>query len=77
MNIRCGIDIIELDRISRALSDGDSFKNKVFTPRERAYCENRGKGSMQSYAARFCAKEAVLSLLAPQYPRAFLFRILR
>ena len=63
MNIRCGIDIIELDRISRALSDGDSFKNKVFTPRERAYCEKRGKGSMQSYAARFCAKEAVAKAL--------------
>lgn len=63
MNIRCGIDIIELDRISRALSDGDSFKNRVFTPKERAYCEDRGKGSLQSYAARFCAKEAVVKAL--------------
>ena len=63
MNIRCGIDIIELDRISRALSDGDSFKNKVFTLKERAYCEDRGKGSLQSYAARFCAKEAVVKAL--------------
>ena len=63
MNIRCGIDLIELDRISRALSDGDSFKNKVFTPKERAYCENRGKGFIQSYAARFCAKEAVVKAL--------------
>lgn len=63
MNIRCGIDIIELDRISRALDNGDSFKNKVFTANERAYCEDRGKGSLQSYAARFCAKEAVAKAL--------------
>ncbi len=63
MNIRCGIDIIELDRISRALGNGDSFKNKVFTTKEQLYCEDRGKGSLQSYAARFCAKEAVAKAL--------------
>jgi len=63
MNIRCGIDIIEIDRISKVLSDGESFRNKVFTQRERDYCESRGRGSVQSYAARFCAKEAVVKAL--------------
>ena len=63
MSIRCGIDIIELDRISKALSDGGSFRDKVFTQRERDYCESRGKGSIQSYAARFCAKEAIVKAL--------------
>ena len=63
MNIRCGIDIIEIDRISKVLSDGESFRNKVFTQRERDYCESRGRGSVQSYAARFCAKEEVVKAL--------------
>jgi holo-[acyl-carrier protein] synthase len=74
MNIRCGIDIIELDRISRALSDGDSFKNKVFTQKERAYCEDRGKGSVQSYAARFCAKEAVVKALGTGISKGISFQ---
>jgi len=74
MSIRCGIDIIELDRISKALSDGESFKNKVFTQRERDYCESRGKGSVQSYAARFCAKEAVAKALGVGISRGISFQ---
>ncbi len=62
MKIHCGVDLIELDRFLKALT-GDSFKNKVFTQSEIAYCEARGKGSLQSYAARFCAKEAVAKAL--------------
>jgi len=64
MGIRCGIDLIELDRFEKALLKGDSFKNRVFTPAEIAYCEARGiAGSLRSYAARFCAKEAVAKAL--------------
>lgn len=74
MNIRCGIDIIELDRFSKALGTGDSFKNKVFTPGERAYCESKGKGSLQSYAARFCAKEAVIKALGTGLSKGISFK---
>ncbi|NMA65002.1 MAG: holo-ACP synthase [Clostridiaceae bacterium] len=64
MDIRCGMDIVELDRIAKALSrHGDKFKNKIFTEQERTYCESKGKASLQSYAARFCAKEAVSKAL--------------
>ena len=32
MNIRCGIDILELESVDKALSRfGDRFKNKIFT----------------------------------------------
>ena len=55
MDIRSGIDIIELERMSRALKSTPGLKKKVFTENEQAYCENRGKGKLQSYAARFCA----------------------
>lgn len=64
MGVRCGLDLIELNRIERAFSiHGDSFKSKVFTSNERAYCEGKGKASIQSYAARFCGKEAVAKAL--------------
>ena len=64
MGVRCGLDMIELDRMERALSQhGESFKNKVFTSGEKAYCEARGKAALQSYAVRFCAKEAVAKAL--------------
>lgn len=63
MDIRCGIDIIELERISNALLSAKSFKDKVFTPSEQLDCEGKGKGKIQSYAARFCAKEAVAKAL--------------
>jgi holo-[acyl-carrier protein] synthase len=39
------------------------FVERVFTERERAYCEAKGAASFQSYAARFAAKEAFLKAL--------------
>lgn len=41
------------------------FTERVFTPRERAYCDARGIASVvaQHYAARFAAKEAMLKAL--------------
>jgi len=57
---KCGIDMIEIERVKKALSGsvGDSFSKRVFTEREHEYCEGRGKGMYQSYAGRFAAKEA-------------------
>lgn len=60
MNIKCGTDIIEVDRIKKALENKTySFKNRVFTENEIEYCENRKIKKYESYAARFAAKEAV------------------
>ena len=39
------------------------FVGRVFTERERAYCEGRGAAAPQHYAARFAAKEAALKAL--------------
>ena len=52
-----GTDIIDVARVERALSKGDAFKKKVFSPAEIAYCEKSG---LVSYAGRFAAKEAFL-----------------
>jgi holo-[acyl-carrier protein] synthase len=74
VDVRCGIDMIELDRIEKALScNGDSFKRKVFTEKERDYCEARGAGGTRSYAVRFCAKEAVSKALGTGFSRGVSF----
>jgi len=55
-----GVDIIEIDRIKRAIeSSKDGFVKKVFTSAEIKYCEQQ-KNKFQHYAVRFAAKEAVL-----------------
>ena len=59
MIIGIGCDIIEINRVEKAVQS-DSFKKRVFTDAEIAYCESRGKQQFASFAARFAAKEAVL-----------------
>jgi holo-[acyl-carrier protein] synthase len=61
-----GIDLAEVARIRAALEDpktGPRFRVRVFTPGEQAYCDGRGVGRFQSYAARFAAKEATMKAL--------------
>lgn len=62
MIIGIGCDLIEIARINKAL-DWGSFKTRVYTPEEIAYCESRGQQAAASFAARFAAKEAVLKAL--------------
>jgi holo-[acyl-carrier protein] synthase len=57
--LRVGVDLIEIDRIRRALDrHGESFKERCFTDAERAYCDSK-PNPPQHYAGRFAAKEAV------------------
>jgi holo-[acyl-carrier protein] synthase len=54
-----GVDIIEIDRIRRAISSRqDSFLNRIYTPAELIHTRN-----VSSLAARFAAKEAVMKAL--------------
>ena len=57
MIIGLGTDIIEIERIKKAVTK-KIFRDNVFTEREQNYCDSRGKNSAASYAARFAAKEA-------------------
>ena len=59
MIIGTGIDIIEISRMKDAIIR-QSFVHRVFTPREKQYCESRGVQKIASYAARFAGKEAVM-----------------
>jgi len=60
-----GVDVCDIARIRRALErpTGERFKARIFTPGERAYCEQRRRGRFASYAARFAAKEAAMKAL--------------
>jgi holo-[acyl-carrier protein] synthase len=53
-----GIDLIEIDRIERALERHPRFAERCFTPAEAAYCLSR-RYPPQHFAARFAAKEAI------------------
>ena len=64
MNISCGTDIIEINRIEKAIENSEErFLTKVFTKKEIEYCESKHKVKYQHYAARFAAKEAVYKAL--------------
>jgi holo-[acyl-carrier protein] synthase len=58
-----GIDLLEIERLERALARYPGLQERLFTEAERAYAESRAR-PMQHLAARFCAKEAVAKALA-------------
>ena len=65
MIIAIGTDVIEVDRIRRAVDHaewGERFRQRIFTPGEIAYCTRRARYA-ESFAARFAAKEAVMKAL--------------
>jgi holo-[acyl-carrier protein] synthase len=63
MIISIGIDITEVYRMRETIARTPRFAERVFTEREREYCESKGVAAAQSYAARFAAKEAFLKAL--------------
>ena len=65
-----GLDLIEIDRVRRALERYPRFRERCFTQAERAYCESRPNPA-ESYAARFAGKEAVGKAIGFGVARAF------
>ncbi|HEV3470964.1 MAG TPA: holo-ACP synthase [Pyrinomonadaceae bacterium] len=63
MIVSIGIDVIEISRVREVLARTPRFRERVFTGRERAYCDSRGGAAGQHYAARFAAKEAAFKAL--------------
>ena len=62
MIIGVGIDIIETNRIKKAIAK-KHFINRLFTTAEQQYCEMRAVQKHLSYAGRFAAKEAFVKAL--------------
>lgn len=66
--VQCGVDVVSIERIAGLLTEfGDSFRERVYTSVERAYCESRGDPP-QHYAARWAAKEAFLKAVDADAP---------
>ena len=68
-----GVDLIEIERVRRALERYPRFRERCFTAAERAYCDSRPNPA-QSYAGRFAGKEAVGKALGFGVARAFAWR---
>lgn len=58
-----GIDIIEIDRIEKAIIGSERFKNRIYTTNEILYCEGKKKNKYESYAGLYAAKEAFIKAI--------------
>ena len=64
MKVKCGTDIIEVDRVKEAIEKYEErFLNKIYTDLEITYCNSK-ENRYQSFAARFAAKEAVFKAIS-------------
>ncbi len=66
MSFFCGTDIVEVDRIKKAISENARFKDEIFT---KAEIDDIEKGEneeykFQRYAGRFASKEALYKALS-------------
>jgi holo-[acyl-carrier protein] synthase len=57
-----GLDLLEIDRLERALERRPRLAERLFTEAERSYAADKSRPG-QHLAARFCAKEAVAKAL--------------
>jgi len=73
VSVRVGTDLIEIERVRRALERYARFRERCFSEAERAYCDSRPDPA-QSYAGRFAGKEAVGKALGVGVARAFAWR---
>lgn len=65
MNISCGTDIIEINRIKESIEKlGENFCNRIYTKKEIEYCESKKNMKYQHYAARFAGKEAIFKAIS-------------
>jgi holo-[acyl-carrier protein] synthase len=62
-----GIDLIEIERVERALERRPGLADRLFTAAELAYANERGRPG-RHLAARFAAKEAVIKALGQSVP---------
>ncbi len=65
MSYYCGTDIIEVERVKKAILSTPGFKEKVFTPLEIEYADKKSDVTrFEHYTGRFAAKEAIYKSLS-------------
>ena len=57
MILGIGVDLVQVERMEKALARGERIQRRLFTPGEIAYCQRHTNPAMH-FAARFAAKEA-------------------
>jgi len=68
--VALGLDLTQIERLAEAESRrGERFLERIFTERERAYCERRAQRRHVHYAGRFAVKEAVMKALGTGWTR--------
>lgn len=73
MIVGVGVDQIEIERIARLCREGGArFLARVYTAAERDYCLGQ-QDPAPSFAARFCAKEAVMKCLGTGWTQGVTF----
>ena len=74
MIVAVGVDSIAIQRIDDLWQRaGERFLARVFTTNERSYCLSKHRPA-ESFAARFCAKEAVMKCLGTGWSEGIGFR---
>lgn len=68
-----GVDIVEIARMRAILERTPSFRTRVYSEDERAYCDATTTPEVH-YATRFAAKEAVLKALGTGFSSGIGFR---
>jgi holo-[acyl-carrier protein] synthase len=72
--IGLGTDITECLRIARMIDrHGELFIERVYTPEEIIYCQNR-KQSTQHFTGRWAAKEAILKAIGTGWRKGISWR---
>lgn len=66
MKVYCGTDIIEVERIKKAMLKSERFKTNVFTENEIEDIEKAENDDVkyQRYAGRFASKEAIYKAIS-------------
>ena len=64
MKMTVGTDIIEVERIKKAIESNEKFAETVFTEKEIEYCESKKITKYEHYSARFSAKEAIFKAIS-------------
>lgn len=69
ISLKLGTDIIEIERIATAIKKNKHFCERIYTPAEIAYCENKKQNKYASYAGIYAAKEAFFKALGTGFRR--------
>ncbi len=69
MIVGIGVDLCEVGRLEAAIvRHGERFLARIYTERERAYCESK-PNRMERFAGRFAAKEAAMKAIGTGWSR--------